>query len=277
MGLVQRNSEPKVIIDLSYFCYHTMNSTYKTFEYHFGKPDNIDTFDFSANVEYMAEFKRKFMFELNKLKDQTATTFKHVIFAKDCVRSNIWRKNYFPNYKIERDIKKSGYPNFRTVFNYVYNELIPSVTEKIGIKVVEYCVAEADDVIFVLKKLFREENPNRPIYIISYDKDYLQLVDERTYLMTVNGEIYNNKTVGSSKRDLMYKIIIGDKSDCIPAIFPKCGPKTGEKLLDNKELLLEKLKDDDVKKKFILNKKIIDFNEIPIEIQNKILEVYHSL
>ena len=69
--------------------------------------------------------------------------------------------------------------------------------------------------------------------------------------------------------DKFCKIICGDKSDNIPGIFKKCGIKTAIKYYNDKELFNSKLKENiDYEKQFLLNKKLIDFNEIPLNLKN---------
>ena len=70
------------------------------------------------------------------------------------------------------------------------------------------------------------------------------------------------------------KILTGDKSDNIKGVFKKCGPKTACKYYENKELFREKLKEDGAMEGYLLNKKIIDFNEIPEELVNKFMDYY---
>ena len=71
----------------------------------------------------------------------------------------------------------------------------------------------------------------------------------------------NNK---NAEKDLFCKIVAGDKSDGIPAVFKKCGIKTAEKYWNAKEKFNEKLENDlDAAEQYELNRKIIDFNNIP--------------
>jgi len=69
---------------------------------------------------------------------------------------------------------------------------------------------------------------------------------------------------GSPERDLFYKIILGDKSDNIQPVFNKCGKKTVEKCFDDNNYFINKLQAEDKQEIYELNKKLIDFNEIPI-------------
>ena len=59
---------------------------------------------------------------------------------------------------------------------------------------------------------------------------------------------------------------MGDKSDNIPSIFKKCGPKTAEKYYENSELFQKQLEKENSYDNFERNKKLIDFNEIPEEL-----------
>ena len=71
------------------------------------------------------------------------------------------------------------------------------------------------------------------------------------------------------------KIVAGDKSDCIPSVFKKCGIKTAEKFWNNKDNFNKKLEMDiDAKNQYILNKKIIDFNNIPKTLVSEFKEKY---
>ena len=57
---------------------------------------------------------------------------------------------------------------------------------------------------------------------------------------------------------------MGDISDNIPSVFPKCGPKTALKYFDNKELLDKKLAENEIyRNNYALNNKMVDFNNIP--------------
>jgi len=69
---------------------------------------------------------------------------------------------------------------------------------------------------------------------------------------------------GSPQRDLFYKIILGDKSDNIKPVFNKCGKKTVEKCFDDNDYFINKLDTENKQDIYELNKKLIDFYEIPI-------------
>ena len=65
---------------------------------------------------------------------------------------------------------------------------------------------------------------------------------------------------------------MGDKSDNIPSVFPKCGLKTAEKLALDKNLLQSYFqKYPDSITRFNLNKMIISLNQLPINLKSNII------
>ena len=77
---------------------------------------------------------------------------------------------------------------------------------------------------------------------------------------------------------MFIKILTGDKSDNIKGVFKKCGPKTACKYFENKELFQEKLTSvEGAMERYLLNKKMIDFNEIPEELVNNFKQSYSIL
>ena len=56
---------------------------------------------------------------------------------------------------------------------------------------------------------------------------------------------------------------MGDKSDDIPSIFNKCGPKTALKYYNDTGAFEAQLKKENAYELYKKNKKLIDFNEIP--------------
>lgn len=92
-----------------------------------------------------------------------------------------------------------------------------------------YDGVEADDVISYISTELRNESDE--IIILSTDKDFLQLVNEKTFVWSpVKKKLYDTKLVKDeygleSKNLLLYRILDGDSSDNIPGI-KGCGLKT---------------------------------------------------
>jgi hypothetical protein len=99
------------------------------------------------------------------------------------------------------------------------------------------------------------------------------LISDNLSIYDYTNTVYNiNNT--DPKRSLQMKIIGGDRGDNVPGIHVRCSTGTAEKYLNDKSLLMEKLKDKEIEKQFRLNKVLVDFNEIPKDLQEKIMEKY---
>ena len=66
---------------------------------------------------------------------------------------------------------------------------------------------------------------------------------------------------------------MGDSSDNIPSVFPKCGPKTAQKCIDDPAFFLKKIseKPEEYQKQYKLNQLLVDFNNIPEELQEEFM------
>jgi hypothetical protein len=77
----------------------------------------------------------------------------------------------------------------------------------------------------------------------------------------------------NGKKDLFIKCLIGDKSDNISGIFQKnVGRKTAEKYYEDKELFNKKCNTTQILQLYARNKLLIDFNMIPIDLQERFYE-----
>lgn len=116
-----------------------------------------------------------------------------------------------------------------------------------NIPLIEKAGYEADDLIATLKKLFKDKA--KEILILTGDLDTLQLVDEKTKILTMKKgiselRIYDIEEVKNRFGILPHQIpdfkaLVGDKSDNLPGL-PGIGEKTAANLL-KKYLNLENL------------------------------------
>ena len=225
-------------------------------------------------VESLEGFKKKQKLHKQRSKPAIPCT---IIAARDCSRKDIWRNSLYNHYKETRDKDDSfmGGPFFK----HVYQEN-NKLYMKLRLHVIQFPTLEADDVIAISKKFIREKYPDAQIYIIANDHDYLQLLDDYTEIIN-----FQNKNLRESKKvfpeadkNLFYKIILGDKSDNIMPVFNKCGPKTCEKYYNDFNLLEEAFKkEENSYEKFILNRKLVSFDEIPEELVNNFLNEYKEV
>ena len=227
----------------------------------------------SENQEFIEKFDKTFLECINNIKKKLKINKEKVcvIAARDCPRSEIWRNKLFNSYKGHRvqDDTFMGGPFFKRVYN-------EGLLEKSGVNfILKHNELEADDIIAISKKFIEtNKNKNDIIFIITNDQDYLQLINETTIIFNLKFKEINStkKSFKDPEKDLLCKIILGDKSDNIPPVFTKCGIKTVEKYLDDNELLQSDLDKYNVRQNFNFNKKIIDFNEIPPELKNSFLD-----
>jgi 5'-3' exonuclease len=249
-----------LLIDLSYFIFYIYYARKKYFEFQEKCTDNlIDNEEF---LQGFGNFDLKIAQIKKKLKLPKDTI---VIFGKDCRRNEIWRNELYPNYKKSR--KENN--EVGEFFKYAYKNVISKYTY------IDNDKCEADDVIGVLTKNLYNDNL---IYIITGDYDYLQLLyDDNVQIFNMKFKNLREKSCGNNNHDLMLKILMGDSSDNIQPIHKKLGPKTAMKYINNNELFLKKCEDKEIESNYLLNKKLIDMNEIPENYINEILNKFKKL
>ncbi len=151
----------------------------------------------------------------------------YIIFIFDYNRKN-FRNKIYSNYK--RNRKSISLHLLR----YIY--LIRKKLNNWGINYYTIPYVEGDDVIGTLIKNFLNKKEYK-IYILSYDKDLLQLINKNIYMLITKKNIFNKKKVFQKYgiypnlfKDML--ILCGDKSDNIPGI-KGIGIKTASLLLNN--------------------------------------------
>jgi 5'-3' exonuclease len=187
-----------------------------------------------------------------------------MIVGRDCKRENIWRNEIFPQYKANRaNGQEDGFMG-GPFFKMAYDE---QLFIKGGAKaILSHPKLEADDCIALSVKYISNKYPGCHIYIITSDRDYLQLNAHNIdlYNLTYKNIAENKSSTGNAEDDLEIKIIMGDTSDNIPSVFPKCGPKTALKCIENPEFFQQKLNEKpEYKTQYELNKKLVNFDCIP--------------
>ena len=216
------------------------------------------------NKTFVEKFKKTHMENLQQIPKKLKipkTENPILIIGKDCKRENIWRMGLFPQYKATR-VQEGfmGGPFFKMAYE---DELF----QKGGAKaILHHPKLEADDCIAISVKYLLKKYPECHIYIITSDKDYLQL-------NAANVDLYNlayknladiKSSTGNPKQDLEIKIIMGDSSDNIPSVFAKCGPKTAQKCIDDPDFFKKKMGDNpECYKQYELNKTLVNFDNIP--------------
>jgi len=251
-----------ILIDGSYFIFYRFHALIAWWKH----ANKIDLENASQCQEFIDKFTKVFIQKveeipkkINKIISHTGTNI--TIVLKDCPRSEIWRMQHLPLYKGTRVTNKKFDAKF--FFNLAYNELY----KQSGVNtIISSPNLEADDCVALTAKHITKEYPDAHISIIANDMDYLQLCSNnvKLYDLKFNDIAQTTKSTGDPLKDLFCKIVMGDKSDNISGIFPKCGIKTALKYYDNPELFHNKLLENpEYNKLFERNKLIIDFNNIP--------------
>uniref|UniRef100_A0A6C0I6Y7 5'-3' exonuclease domain-containing protein n=1 Tax=viral metagenome TaxID=1070528 RepID=A0A6C0I6Y7_9ZZZZ len=260
-----------IFIDGSYFCfyrYHSLLTWWKN-----AYPENILDDPF-LNEQFVAKFRKTFVEHVQSLRKNLGihkSVIPTIIVGRDCKRENIWRNELFPNYKATRaNGKEDGFmggPFFKMV--YQDNLFIEGGAKAL----LSHPTLEADDCIALSVKHVLQKYQSCDVYIITSDKDYLQLAEPRVHIYNLGfKKITDQKSsTGSAECDLFCKIVMGDISDNIPSVFPKCGPKTALKYYEDQASFQTRLQSSDVfQAQYNINKKIVDFNEIPGHLKNEL-------
>ena len=246
-----------ILIDTSYFIFYRYYALINWWKC--ARPD--DTLGNPIeNQEFVEKFKKTFNDKLFEIPKKLKIKNYKIIAAKDCPRLNIWRHKLFNKYKVNRvyDDEFLGGPFFELGFQ---------ILSTLDIPIIKHPNLEGDDCIALTVQSLQREKV-QDIVIIANDMDYLQLAAPNIKLMNLKYKLLTDskKWSGNPEKDLFCKIVMGDKSDDIPSVFKKCGPKTAIKYYENKKLFREQLERENAQEQYERNKKIIDFNEIPEDI-----------
>jgi 5'-3' exonuclease len=282
-----------LFIDGSYYVFYRFHSLYNW--YKLSHPDeNIEETMSEPynNDEFREKYFQLFETKLQEIPKKLKIQKPYIYIGKDCPRKEIWRHKFIENYKATRIIKENKNPKQffidvyeNNLFEKSFNKIVNTKRSKLDIKpekitLLKYDKLEADDCIALyVNYIIENEKDDYTITIITGDLDYLQLLkNEKIKIFNASLKPLNTikNSLGCYKKDLLMKIIIGDKSDNIEPIMKKCGKKTAEKIVNDEtgKELDKILEDDKVKNKFINNTLIIDFNSIPLELKNGFYDMY---
>lgn len=252
------DKSPYLFIDGSYFCFYCYYSIERWWKN--AHPQELEVLKAPhLNSLFVEKFLAKCQKMVKTLPEKIGISGNPLIYiGKDCRREDIWRNEFFPEYKANRANKNAHVaPFFQLLYKQVFT--LPELDIQ---GILEYPRLEADDCIAICVFHLHNFKPDKDIYIVTSDRDYLQLVLSpciHLYDLSYKKLTEMKGSSGNAECDLFCKIVMGDKSDNIPAIFPKCGPKTALKYFQNRELFEARLKKENAYQKWELNKKLIDF------------------
>ncbi len=168
-----------------------------------------------------------FLRSLGALIRQIQPTSVYVVF--DGAGSTTNRKNLLPEYKSGRNLQRITnweiFENLDDEHDSKVDQIVRLIQylKMLPVKTVAFDKVEADDVIAVLaKKLESKYNSN--VFIVSSDKDFIQIVTDKTIVYRpMEKEYYTRATVKEkfgviAENFILYKTLLGDNSDNIPGV-----------------------------------------------------------
>jgi len=190
-----------------------------------------------------------------------------------------WRKEIFPQYKSNRrKNREEDNKDWDSIFG-VLNNIKEEIKEFLPYKVVEVYGAEADDVIATLCKHYQNEK----VMIVSGDKDFIQL---QKYDNVKQYSPITKKLVDGVDPKVYIKehVLKGDKSDGVPNVLSPDHTFTDE--LRQRPLTSKKLEsilaqdidelDDEIKRNYQRNDKLINLDNIPKTLESEILNSFNE-
>ena len=214
----------------------------------------------------------------------------HYVFAMDDFVSNSFRRELYPEYKATRSEIKRAY-DVSKIRNYLLDVLIPELEISKSSVLSHYNFikvngAEGDDLIAWIMMNHNGEMESDKYFLkilIASDHDFLQIPGINQYDLSGKKISAKVKVKGQeidldSSLFLRQKIIMGDSSDNIPAIYPKTGPVKAYKLASDhdalKNLLIE---NQDSARQFKLNRDLIDFRMIPDQLKDSMRDTINPI
>jgi len=209
-----------------------------------------------------------------------AKTCSELVFAIDGKRHETWRNHIWKNYKTNRDKKRPSDKNIdwdQVMSQYL--KFSQELANNFPFKIIQYKLAEGDDIIATIVM-----NSPQKHYIVSVDKDYLQLYEPNRV------EIYSplkQSTIAhpNPQHFVIEQCLLGQAKDNIYNIKTPLDHPEGKRKIGFGPKALEKvmvvgykkwLKDNGLEERFEFNRKLMDFKKIPKELQTIIMKKYQQ-
>ena len=197
-----------------------------------------------------------------------------------------WRRDFFPQYKSNRKKgRETDDKDWDAIFE-VLNKIKSEIKENLPYKFLEVYGAEADDIIATLCKYTQTEkdrSKNEKIIIVSGDKDFIQLqkyVNVKQYSPILKKYV-NGRNPETYIKEHIFK---GDTSDGVPNVLSPDNTFTdglrqrplGKKKIDTWLNMNVSDLQDEVKRNYQRNEKLIDLSKIPNELESEIITEFHE-
>jgi len=197
-----------------------------------------------------------------------------------------WRRDFFPQYKSNRKKNRDADSKDWNAIFEILNKIKAEIKDNLPYKFLEVYGAEADDIIATLCKFSQTEKDrsrNEKIIIVSGDKDFIQL---QKYVNVKQYSPILKKYVDGHVPETYIKehILKGDTSDGVPNVLSPDNTFTdglrqrplGKKKIETwLDIDIDDLQDE-VKRNYQRNEKLIDLSKIPNELEDEILTEFHG-
>lgn len=236
----------------------------------FGSHREVD-----CNIDDMREMMTSMIRNLNF---QFRLKYGTMVLAADG-KGPYWRHEKFPYYKGNRKKTREDSNIDWNTIHAVMNQYKSELKDYFPYKLIEVEGVEADDIIATLTKFSDEE-----VIILSADKDFIQLHNQKVKQYDpIRDKFIEHE---NPQEYLEMHIINGDRGDGIPNVLSEDDTfmvegKRQKAMTANR---IQEIKESwitgnyvDHFDKYMRNVNLIDLSKIPIEVEEKILDMYGSL
>ncbi len=191
-----------------------------------------------------------------------------------------WRRDFFPEYKSgRRKSREKSEHDWDAIF-LCLNEIKDELKDNMPYKFLEVYGAEADDIIGTLCATISEE-----IMIISGDKDFIQLqkFPNVKQFSPITKKTVNGANPGGYLKEHVFR---GDTSDGVPNVLSPDNTFTDglrQRPLGKKKIASwmdhnfeDVAPNDEVKRNYQRNRKLIDLTYTPDELSREIIDTYNE-
>ena len=213
---------------------------------------------------------------LRMYRTRFSSEFNELVLCYDS--KHYWRRDYFTEYKFgRRKTREKSSHDWDAIF-LCLNEIKDEFRDNLPYKFLEIYGAEADDIIGTLCSEYSEE-----IMIISGDKDFIQLqkFPNVKQFSPITKKTVNGENPGAYLKEHIFK---GDRSDGVPNVLSPDNTFTDglrQKPLGKKKIaswMEHEFEDvapnDEVKRNYQRNRKLIDLTYTPNELSMEIINTY---
>lgn len=251
-------NEPIILLDGGYIQCYRIHATICNLKYKYEDYDESKYHDITISF-FKIHLKKQLELYQKKLK----TSFKNFVVCLDSPCRSTWRFDKFSEYKANRINN--------ITFSHDYKAAMMNLFTELGITIIGQEKLEADDLIALSVKQIKNENIPNTIIIITSDHDFKQLY-KYEHLKILSAQLKPlllDDGVSNAEMALWVKIFMGDKSDNIPPVFPKCGQVTAKKMHLDSDFKHEMINKHNAQNQLNRNYDLISMDAIPEELQFK--------